>query len=233
MKKSLQVSESLYLGMLLALSGGFMDAYSYLFRDEVFANAQTGNMLLLGVHLAKLDFSGAFYYFCPVFAFAIGIIFSDIVNYRHPKEHFLHWRQVAILIEAATLFAVAFFPQSYNLLANSLTSMVCGIQVESFRKIHGNGIATTMCIGNLRSGLQNFTDFIFTKNKKALRKSLIYFSIIVTFIIGAIIGSYVIRIVQAKAIMTCTGLLLIVFILMFFNEDEPDIEEILEENIGD
>lgn len=232
MKKKLQVSETLYLGVLLALSGGFMDAYSYLFRDEVFANAQTGNMLLLGVHLAELDFHGAFYYFCPVFAFAAGIVLSDIVNHRHPKEHWLHWRQVAILVEALVLLAVAFFPQSSNLAANSLTSLVCGIQVESFRKIHGNGIATTMCIGNLRSGLQNFSDFLFTKERKSLKKSMIYFSIIFSFIAGAVAGSFVIGLLQAKAILVCTALLIIVFILMFFN-DEGDESEPLDENIGD
>ena len=52
MNKKVQISESIELGILLALSGGFMDAYSYIGRGEVFANAQTGNMLLLGVHLS-------------------------------------------------------------------------------------------------------------------------------------------------------------------------------------
>ena len=52
MKKAKQMSESIRLGMLLAVSGGFMDAYSYIERDHVFANAQTGNMLLLGVNLS-------------------------------------------------------------------------------------------------------------------------------------------------------------------------------------
>ena len=42
MKKAKQMSESIRLGMLLAVSGGFMDAYSYIERDHVFANAQIG-----------------------------------------------------------------------------------------------------------------------------------------------------------------------------------------------
>ena len=56
MKHSFQISESIRLGILLALSGGFMDAYSYLERGQVFANAQTGNMLLMGVNLAEGNF---------------------------------------------------------------------------------------------------------------------------------------------------------------------------------
>ena len=33
---------------LLTLSGGLQDAYTYLCRGRVFANAQTGNIVLLG-----------------------------------------------------------------------------------------------------------------------------------------------------------------------------------------
>lgn len=53
MKKALQMSESIEVAIFLALSGGLMDAYSYLLRGEVFANAQTGNMLLFGVYASK------------------------------------------------------------------------------------------------------------------------------------------------------------------------------------
>ena len=44
-----QMSETLFLGALLTVTGGFLDAYTYLCRGKVFANAQTGNIVLLGV----------------------------------------------------------------------------------------------------------------------------------------------------------------------------------------
>ena len=40
-----QMSESLLLGAMLAMAGGFFDAYTYLCRGKVFANAQTGNIV--------------------------------------------------------------------------------------------------------------------------------------------------------------------------------------------
>ena len=48
-----QMSESLVLGLLLAVSGGFFDAYTYLCRGGVFANAQTGNIVLFGARLPR------------------------------------------------------------------------------------------------------------------------------------------------------------------------------------
>ena len=56
MKKKISVCEnSMVLVYILAMSGGFMDAYSYMCRGEVFANAQTGNILLMAVNLAKAN----------------------------------------------------------------------------------------------------------------------------------------------------------------------------------
>ena len=51
---------------------------SYIERGEVFANAQTGNMLLFGVNLSVGNFHKAIYYFCPILAFTIGIMLADV-----------------------------------------------------------------------------------------------------------------------------------------------------------
>ena len=80
MKHSKQMSESIRLGIVLAVAGGFMDAYSYMCRDGVFANAQTGNMLLLGIHLSQKEWGVAAHYFFPVMAFAIGIALAEVIR---------------------------------------------------------------------------------------------------------------------------------------------------------
>ena len=68
-----QVSETVRLGLLLALSGGLMDAYSYLFRGEVFANAQTGNIVLLSQNLFTGNWAKVPLYLVPLVFFALGI----------------------------------------------------------------------------------------------------------------------------------------------------------------
>ena len=218
MKHKFQISESIRLGAILALSGGFMDAYSYMERGEVFANAQTGNMLLFGVHLSEGDFQNTMKYLFPVLAFALGIALAEVV--RAKAGNLLHWRQISVVTEAIILAIVSFFPQSHNLLANSLTSLACGIQVETFRKIHGNGIATTMCIGNLRSGTQNIYTFFQTKKRDSLEKGLLYYGIILCFICGAIIGNQCIKYLHERAILVSSALLLLSFIMMFITRDE-------------
>ena len=196
-----------------------MDAYSYIQRGEVFANAQTGNMLLFGVNLSEGNYQTMLSYLFPVLAFAAGIALADIVRVRE-GANLLHWRQIAVLAEALILIVVSFIPTTMNLPANALTSFACGIQVESFRKIHGRGIATTMCIGNLRSGTENLHHYVHTKERKYLDSSLLYYGIIVSFIIGAVIGNAMVHIMHQRAILCCSVLLIVTFFIMFIDRDK-------------
>ncbi len=216
---SAQLSESRPVAMILALSGGFMDAYSYVCRNHVFANAQTGNMLLFGVNLSQGKFSVSLQYLCPVIAFAFGVFAAGIIRYRFNNRKHFHWRQATLLAESAILFTVALIPQHFNLLANSLLSFACGAQVQSFRKVDGSGVATTMCIGNLRSGIHALCDYAFTKNKWALDSSLLYFIIIGNFVIGAIVGNICVGMFHEKAILISVGLLLTDFSIMLVNRE--------------
>ncbi len=222
MHRAKQISESLELGVLLALSGGFMDAYSYLARDKVFANAQTGNILLVGVNISEGDFAAALRYLFPVLCFAAGIMLADLVHDRIGTP--LHWRQLTVAAEAVILFGVSFIPGTANLQANCLTSFACGMQVESFRKIHGRGVATTMCIGNLRSALQNVDDYIITHNRGFLENGLLYLGVIFTFVLGAVLGAHCINYLGLHAIIVASALLAACFFVMFVDREKAKRE---------
>lgn len=218
MKKMSRVSESIQLGIILAISGGFMDAYTYVIRGQVFANAQTGNILLFGVNLSEGNFNAAVLYLYPVLAFSFGVAMAEVVRRRYAGVKRIHWMQITILIEAIMLFSVGFLPQSLNILANCLVSFACGIQVQSFRTIKGNGIATTMCIGNLRTATQYICEFFYDKDKGLLRMGIMYFGIIVIFVVGAILGYKCVQLWQERAIMVSGALMMIGFFMLFFEE---------------
>ncbi len=224
MKKE-QISESLQLGILLALAGGFMDAYSYVCRGHVFANAQTGNILLMGVNFSKGNWPTALRYACPVLAFVVGIAIADVARLNLKGTKMLHWRQLTILLEAIVLFFVSFLSQNVNLLANSLTSFACGIQVETFRKINGHGIATTMCIGNLRTATQSVLEYHHTQNKEEAKKGILFYGIILFFVLGAILGNFCVEMWQERAIIGCDFFLLAGFLLMFIDYKKENIKQ--------
>ena len=144
-------ADSLALGLVLAAAGGFMDAYTFIARGGVFANAQTGNLVLLGVRAFEGDVR-ALHYLAPVLAFVLGVLACQALRAGQRRLRPVGWRQAVLIGEAVLLAASAFAPQSCNDAVNAGVSFACAMQVSAFRSLHGQPYATTMCTGNLRSG---------------------------------------------------------------------------------
>lgn len=218
---SSQMSESRLTGCALAMVGGGLDAYTYLCRGHVFANAETGNIVLLGLRLAEGDWPGALLYLIPILAFASGVLVAESIRRHLSARPHLHWRQYVVLLEGLILCAVAAIPLgTWDVAANILVAFVCALQVECFRKIHGNALATTMCTGNLRTGTELLFRSRQTGDPALLKKGLEYYLIILFFILGAIGGSLLSRFLAGKTVLVFASLLAVVFGLMFFRPSE-------------
>ena len=221
-----QMSESFVTAIFLSLSGGLQDAYTYFFRGKVYANAQTGNIVLLSQHLFTGDFLKALHYLIPLVAFASGILAAELFREHFQSLKALHWRQMIVLAEILLLFSVGFFPQELNLLANSIVSFSCAMQVQAFRKVNGYAFASTMCIGNLRSGMDSLCAWLVGGNAKAFGKAVHYFAIIFLFALGAGIGSVALLPMAGRAIWLSCLLLGVSFCLMFLKEDIEELEQL-------
>ncbi len=215
-----QMSESVLVGVLLAFSGGYMDAYTYIFRDNVFANAQTGNIILLGINISGMNYSASVRYLFPVLSFITGVFAAQALKLKFGDTRKPHWRQTAILVEIIIMLTVAFMGTDMNLIANSMISLACGIQVQSFRKVHNNSLATTMCIGNLRTATDLFCSSVFKKDRKLFNKSMFYYGFILVFTMGAVFGKNCTAILGQWAILVSALILFIVFLCMFLEEEE-------------
>lgn len=219
-----QMSESMRLGALLAVAGGFFDAYTYLCRGGVFANAQTGNIVLLGLELAEREWLRALAYLAPILAFALGVVVAEVVKRRGKARQAggagMHWRQVIVLAEIVLLAVAAFLPQRMDMAVNILISFVCAMQVEAFRKVRGSAFATTMCTGNLRSGTEQLVIWRQTGDANAARKARHYYCIILFFILGAALGAVCTDALGERALLITCVPLIAVLGMMFIREEE-------------
>ncbi len=210
----IQTSETFLLGAFLSFSGGLQDAYTYFLRDNVFANAQTGNIILMSSSFMKGDVPSGVKYLFPVVSFILGILVAEQIGARYKSSGKLHWRQIILLLEILILGIVGFLPREYNMFANILVSFTCAMQIQAFRTIHGYGYATTMCIGNLRSGTESLSVFLRRKEKKYLNKAVQYYGIIAVFALGAGIGSILSEMLGFSTIWICCLLLTAACLMM-------------------
>lgn len=214
-----QMSEYFLTAALLSVSGGLQDVYTYIARGGVFANAQTGNIILLSQGLCTQNWLAVLRYFVPILFFALGIAVAEEIRQSCRNAQRLHWRQLVLLIEILLLFCVGFLPEKWNLLANTMVSFACAMQVQSFRKVHGYVFASTMCIGNIRSAMESLCIYHRTHDKTVRNKVLLYLSLISLFALGAALGGRLIERLGMRTIWISCLLLFISFSLMFLRED--------------
>lgn len=207
--------ERLLAACLLSAAGGFTDVYSYLFRGGVFANAVTGNLVILGLRLATGDAVGAAHGACAVLAYGAGVLSANAIHARYAHVRRLGWHQVVLWIEAALLAAVVCLPSGPGDFAvAAVISFVCALQVQTFRRVHGLPFASTMCTGNLRSGADAVYLWLSRADPKGLSKARHYALVIVCFVSGVVCGALLLKGLGARAFALVPATLVAVSLLV-------------------
>ena len=216
--KQLQPSETLPVGLLLALTGGLLDGYSYLNRGQVFATAETGNIVLMGINLAQGQLAQALHYLLPILAFALGVLAAELLRRRFGNTR-LHLRLPLLLAECGAILLVSCLPCGpLDPMANIIISFTSALQVESFRKFQGCGCVTTMCTGNLRSGTEHLFHWFFHREGTALKKVRVYYGLIGSFIAGAVLSGLLTPLFTGRTILAALVPLLAAFLIMLCGE---------------
>ena len=224
-KGNKQPSDTFRLTFLLSIVGGLLDAYTFLVRGKVLANAQTGNIVYLAIYLGERNIKKAIFYLFPILAFGAGIFISEVIRGKlAPKnienENYFHWRQIGVFIEIIILLIVGFISKGkWDLYVNIIVSFIASIQYQTFKKSNGVVMATTMCTGNFRSSMEHLYIYTNTKNKRSLHLFLKYIGMILSFILGGLLCVFLVNFLNTinqseKAILAAVPILLLVSYLM-------------------
>lgn len=199
------------LGLIVICAGGFMDAYSYLLHDHVFATGQTGNIVLLCMNLADGAWLGVSHYLVSILAFVAGIMLSRHVLVRvHGRATHRMQRWVAVF-EALAFAVVALLPEGApDLLVNSAISFCAAVSYENFRQFGTrSAYASVFCTGNLRSLGETLYDGIFEKDRHELHRSARYAGLAASFCVGAVACKLLIGVTGKFACLAISALFLL------------------------
>ncbi|WP_050614147.1 YoaK family protein [Bacillus testis] len=202
-------SNSLVMGVILALVGGFLDAYTYITRDGVFATAQTGNTVLFAVRAASPEYNGAIQNVPPFLAFVAGVLVAEYIKDKHTK----HGRAILIL-ECSLLFIVGCLPGSVpNMLITMCIAFVSSLQIATFNKLENWSYNSTITTGNLRTAAQASYAAFVEHDPESMRKFKGFAAIILSFIGGALLGTFSSTYLGNRAIWIAAGIILLTVFL--------------------
>ena len=207
-------SRSFLSAVLLTLTGGYLDAYTYFVRGGVFANAQTGNVIKLGISIAERNLEHCIYYLLPILAFMAGVYLSLFLEETFEKHGHKYMRRSVLAAEICMMVIISFLPQTevFNIISNILVSLLCAMQMQTFQVFKNQGIATTVATGNLRKAMEYLYHAVKEKDKEKWKASGEFFLINGLFIAGVIAGSFISEYLGIKSILVPAGLLVSAFI---------------------
>ena len=207
--KVLKPSQTYPAAMLLTLAGGYLDAYTYFSRGGVFANAQTGNIIKFGINLALGDIQKCIRYLIPICFFVVGVLTVLIIQHVMEKKNIRFIRRSILLIEILCFIAVSMIPEAEetNIIANTLVSFACAMQMEAFRSFASQPIATTVSTGNLRKFIEYMFMSAESKDAEHVKTSIAYLLIVLLFIAGVYTGTVLTEHLHRYSILVPAGLL--------------------------
>ena len=167
-KATWKIHEKLWFFALLIFSGGFYGGYTYSLRGQVFANAQTANLVIMMLSLGKGKWGRALYSLAPFTAYMVGVILSEYIGQNHKNLKKRDFEEKILLFESLVCFLVGLMPASWpDQLCQLSLSFICAMQFTAFRQAEGVNMATTFCTAHIRQLGVNLVKALRDKNENA------------------------------------------------------------------
>src|SRR4051812_28616950 len=199
--------ETVQISLLLAFTGGYLDAYTWIVHG-VMANAQTANLVLLWVFGTTGEWARALQFIPPIVAFMIGVMVAAWLRQVTGERA----GAISTLIEIVLLIAVGILHNRLPDLAGTLgISFVAAMQMAIFAKVEGVAYSSVMITGNLRQGMEALFA-VMSGQFGSLRHCRIFAALCVAFGIGAAIGAYTTKGIPELALGVPVVALLIVLL---------------------
>jgi uncharacterized membrane protein YoaK (UPF0700 family) len=177
--------ETVQVSLLLAFTGGNLDAYTWIIHG-VMANAQTANLVLLWVHGTAGEWEGALYFVPPIVAFVVGVVIAAWLSRATGDRA----SAISTLVEIVLLVVVGILHNRLPDLAGTLgISFVAAMQTTIFTRVEGGAYSSVMITGNLRQAIEGLFAVV-SGHTDSFRRPGVLIVLCIAFGIGAAVGAY-------------------------------------------
>lgn len=193
--------ESRLVFELLIMTAGMMGAYTYNLRGGVFSNAQTANVVLMGIAFGKNNIIKGLYYLIPLSSYILGAIISEVLPVPVKKIKLFRWDTILIALEMVVLFLIGLIPFSVsNHLVQVVISFLCAMQQNTFRQAESIPMATTLCTNHVRQVAVWGIKYVQNKNYYSLVRGARHFAMIGFFFLGGLLETMICNVADERSI---------------------------------
>lgn len=207
--------EKRWVFLVLIFVAGFYGGYTLSVRGGVFCNAQTANIALFAVALAKGDWPHAGYYLLPMSAYLLGIMVAEAAPKPLRKTRLMRWDTMLMIIEILVVIAVGFIPgEAPHQICQIIINFTCAMQFNTFRQAEGISMATTFCTNHVRMFGSNLTRVLIRdkNHPDAAEKTLAHGLMLVSFAAGVLSAALLCQVLGVRAIWVTLIPLVVLFV---------------------
>ena len=185
-----------------------------LFRS-VFANAMTGNVVLMGVLTAAGEWRRAINHIPPIIAFLAGVFVAQAIRLPVGRLGARWPALLSLLLEIVFLLVIACLPQSFPDIWIVLSiSFAAALQNSSFARVRTWSYNSVMTTGNLRRFAESvFSGTLPRRDPSMLEQARTFGAICLSFLCGAFVGGLATGPLHNAALWIPVGILGGVFLL--------------------
>ena len=135
----------------LIFAAGILGSYTYMLCGGIFCNAQTGNIVLLGIALGTRSWTSALYYVIPISAYALGAFISELIPDDVKHRFHIRWETILVAVEIVFVAVLGALPASTPVQVFQVSiNFIASMQYNTFRNSEGVPMATTFATNHVR-----------------------------------------------------------------------------------
>ena len=182
-----------WLHYCMSAMGGFFGAFALMSAAERFANAQTGNLLDMMIHLADGNAAEMLARLGALIMYIAGLVAADLVD-RHTG---ICGRKLSLWVDAGgLLLSMALMRAAsavHPVAALYPVFFVTAFQWTSYGGAHGFSSASLFSTNNLKQCVTGWTEYFVTGDPKMKEKGAFYLFTLLFFMLGALYGATALR----------------------------------------
>lgn len=204
--------QSLLAGSALLVATGFVDIYTFLAHGHVFAEAMTGNLVLIGVgtfHPQTVEFWRPLAAFT---AFVVGIAsvwwLGRRTTSRARSRSHVHVPQLTTLaFEIVLLTVVAFLPTGFpSAVISTVIAFASGMQIAAFQHFGPTSFTTTVMTSNSLHAVDAILTALASRARRDIVVALRLTGALGCFVAGVLVGGFMTVHIGTRASLVAAAL---------------------------
>lgn len=197
--------------------GGYINAFTFVTRNEFMANNQTSNITKLGIFSSQNELYATMLIALTLLTYFLGSFCAVSIKNLIIQDPY-DWKVFLIYFEMIVFTILGILPIEASSTLDFSIRMICvflsAVHLTGFRTMDKQTLNSTICTGNIRTSGEMFSNALCKKSKASLYDAIKYTGVLLFFPLGAYVCIKLAALSPTRSIWICAVICLVQLIVV-------------------